>query len=179
MRIALFALMALVPGVAVADTITTKDGVIHEGKVVRELERGYLFRNTAGATVVVPFDQVDDVNIPPAARLAPVEATEQSDFKLQALQAERLDLTLEQSGTSLFWPVTILVVGTTAFPLGVAYGPYDDRSLLLYGAGVTLLALGTTFLIVKIVTKVRLGRRIEEIERQIADLNRPRRPVAY
>jgi TM2 domain-containing membrane protein YozV len=47
---------------ALEDVILTGDGVTHRGRILAELQNGFLFRDNAGHTVVVPFTDVADLD---------------------------------------------------------------------------------------------------------------------
>ncbi len=172
MRVAALLALALIPTSALADTVKTKDGVIHEGKVVRELERGYLFRDATGSTSVLPFEQIDDVAIAPAAKLVPQVAARVESTKALTLKLERLTVADERDGTSVFWPVAGMLSGMGICFIGGPMTPADaDPNTYRAGAlavGLSAAAVSTVFLVLQISKKNRLGNRLDEIDREIS-----------
>src|SRR6476660_4347906 len=61
---------------ATQDVIHTKDGRLHVGRILKETAKGYLFKESDGATAVIEFTQIDDVTkggsvAPPPPELPP------------------------------------------------------------------------------------------------------------
>ena len=51
------------------DVIVTGDGVTHRGRILAELQSGFLFREGSGTTTVVPFTDIVDLTRPGMARV--------------------------------------------------------------------------------------------------------------
>lgn len=169
MRIALAVL--LLSAVASADSITTKDGATHEGKVVRELERGYLFRGESGVTMVVPFDQIDDVNISPSA-VVPLQqpATEapRVNFALQGLLEQREVLLSNIDSVSLAWPIVFMCFGAALISSSPLLLNSTLSALGMFATGGWFLGFGGTLLGVRLWQRAQRRGEIEGLDRRIA-----------
>ncbi|MEW5850070.1 MAG: hypothetical protein AB2A00_14875 [Myxococcota bacterium] len=75
------------------DVVVTKDGVSHRGRILSEVQGGFLFRGDDGVTRVIPFDQIDDLQRGSPATFAPPATTETT------VSEEREDLTARVRGS--------------------------------------------------------------------------------
>ncbi len=163
MRIAL--LILLISTIALADTITTKGGQVHNGKVVRELERGYLFRDETGATTVLPFAEIDDVSIAPAVNLVPI-AKPPLGFELRVLQSHAAVLRMDLESVSIVWPIVMMSLGGAISGFGLVRQS-DNATGLYLGLGAATVGLGGILLGARLFQRSSIRAQIAEIELEI------------
>lgn len=167
----------LLSSAAFADTITTKDGARHEGRILDTTDAGYVFRFDNGVAGLIRFDQVEGVQrdavAAPAAdapvmRVAPT-LVPRSD-RGAAIPVEIANLRQELSETRMFMPIAGTVGGAIVMLVAAVMlmdPTYNSTQKVACGVGV---GAGAALLITGIVTTVRRSHEHSELEERIAAL---------
>ncbi len=172
------------------DVIKTKDGGVHTGRILRETERGYLFKPTDGNARVIPFADIVDVQSSDPNRM-PIRAPEilsgdQPDDRrlklaneLRALKQSNLSFT---GATFSFAIGGVLTAGALLLFVGAASTDLMTALALIY-LGVYSLLFGIPFIVAGFIlnsqTQTAMAnrdRRIEELESELRGSGGPAPP---
>lgn len=155
------------------DYIRTKDGRGHTGTILRETERGYLFRENSGETFVIEFGMVDDIKSHWRGGGAPSGGGTQLEARVSRrlmLESRMRDLRQQELYISFSRPITEILVTLVTFAL--IWFLFPDPLILLLGlitGGITIL-IATFQLGYAVWQKATIDKEIESIQREMATL---------
>lgn len=180
------------------DIIKLNDGRVYTGRIVKETERGYLFRSTDGQTFVIAFSLIADVQstayparpapapapaAPPPAYVqpAPTYAPPPAWASPNAARIAEIDrelASLHAADYSIVKPIIVAILGFGVEAVGwVLYGSSDVTVALLGVIGIVtgalMVVLGAIFFVVNIVRKSVTSGRISTLENEREALVRP------
>ncbi len=155
-------LLLVVSSVAQADVIITKDRVGHFGTIIEDNERGYVFQTDKDETILIKFDQIDEIQRTP--RLT-VNAAALEPSKITLLNSQLLTLREERAGFTIAMPIVLTslggVLGVTALSLYANGNP--DLAALTGVAAAAFFLPSFIILCVKLAIRGSYANRINAV----------------